>query len=60
MSDREWLFYISDMLKFSQNVLTYSDGLEQGTFEQSGLNYDATVRNLELIGEAARHIPDEI
>ena len=60
MSDREWLFYISDMIKFSQNVLTYSDGLEQSTFEQSGLNYDATVRNLELIGEAARHIPDEI
>lgn len=60
MSDREWLFYISDMIKFSQNVLTYSDGLEQAAFERSGLNYDATVRNLELIGEAARHIPDAI
>lgn len=60
MSEREWLFYISDMLTFSQNVVTYSDGLAQTDFEQSGLNYDATVRNLELIGEAARHIPDEI
>lgn len=60
MSEREWLFYISDMITFSQNVLTYSDGLEQATFEQSGLNYDATVRNLELVGEAARHVPDEI
>jgi len=60
MSDREWLFYTSDMIKFSQNVETYSDGLDQTTFEQSGLNYDATVRNLELIGEVARHIPDEI
>ncbi|NNM70063.1 MAG: DUF86 domain-containing protein, partial [Gallionella sp.] len=26
----------------------------------SGLNYDATVRNLELIGEAATNIPDEV
>ena len=26
----------------------------------SGLNYDATLRKLELIGEAATHIPDEI
>jgi len=60
MSDREWLFYISDMIKFSQNVETYSDGLDQTAFEQSGLNYDATIRNLELIGEAARHISDEI
>jgi uncharacterized protein with HEPN domain len=24
------------------------------------LNYDATLRNLELIGEAATHIPDKI
>jgi len=60
MSEREWRFYISDMITFSQNVVTYSDGLEQAAFEQSGLNYDATVRNLELIGEAARHIPVEI
>ena len=60
MSDREWLFYISDMITFSQNVLTYSDGFEQDAFEKSGLNYDATVRNLELIGEAARHIPDDV
>ena len=26
----------------------------------SGLNYDATIRNLELIGEAAMNIPDEV
>jgi uncharacterized protein with HEPN domain len=26
----------------------------------SGLTYDATLRNLELIGEAATHIPDEV
>jgi uncharacterized protein with HEPN domain len=24
------------------------------------LNYDATLRNLELIGEAATHIPDDV
>ena len=60
MSEREWLFYISDMITFSQNVLAYSDGLQQKEFETSGLNYDATVRNLELVGEAARHVPSEI
>ena len=35
-------------------------GLDQAGFVSSGLNYDATVRNLELIGEAATHIPEEI
>jgi len=44
----------------AENVLTYSEGFDQATFESTGLNYDATVRNLELIGEAASHIPDEI
>ena len=29
-------------------------------FVASGLNYDATVRNLELIGEAATHVPDAV
>jgi uncharacterized protein with HEPN domain len=31
--------------------------MDQNRFVQSGLNYDATLRNLELIGEAASHVP---
>lgn len=57
---REWHFYIGDMVDFAYKVLAYSDGLDQATFVASGLNYDATLRNLELIGEAATHVPDEI
>lgn len=60
MSDREWRFYLHDMLRFAENVSAYCDGLDQVVFETTGLNYDATVRNLELIGEAAIHIPSEI
>jgi uncharacterized protein with HEPN domain len=32
--------------------------LDQAAFVASGFNYDATVCNLKLIGEAATHIPD--
>ncbi len=60
MSEREWRFYLDDMLGFAENVLAYTDGFDQDTFVATGLNYDATVRNLELIGEAATHIPSEI
>ncbi len=60
MSDREWLFYLNDMVSFAENVLTYCDGFDQTSFESTSLNYDATIRNLELIGEAATHIPSEI
>lgn len=60
MSEREWRFYLGDMISFAEKVLVYTEGLDQTAFVASGLNYDATVRNLELIGEAATHIPVEI
>jgi uncharacterized protein with HEPN domain len=59
MSKREWKFYIKDMISFAENVITYSEGFSSEGFEHSGLNYDATIRNLELIGETATHIPSE-
>lgn len=52
---REWRFYLGDMIECAEKVLAYSDGFDQAGFVNSGLNYDATVRNLELIGEAATH-----
>ena len=60
MSEREWRFYLDDMIGFAENVLAYTSGLDQAKFESLGLNHDATLRNLELIGEAATHIPDEV
>ena len=36
------------------------DGLTQTDLKSDGLTYDATLRNLELIGEAATHVPDEV
>lgn len=63
MSDavqREWRFYLDDMIGFAEKVIAYTQGLDQDGFVTSGLNYDAAVRNLELIGEAATHIPDTI
>ncbi|PLX80898.1 MAG: nucleotidyltransferase [Desulfuromonas sp.] len=63
MSDagkREWRIYIDDMINFCGKVLTYTEGLDQDGFVGAELTYDATLRNLELIGEAATHIPGEI
>ena len=59
-ADREWMFYLDDMIGFAEKVIAYTDGLDQESFVNSGLNYDATIRNLELIGEAATNIPDEV
>jgi uncharacterized protein with HEPN domain len=48
------------MIRFSEKVVTYTHGMDQDAFVGSGLTYDATLRNLELIGEAATHVPDEV
>ncbi len=57
---REWRFYLDDMMRFSVKVLAFTEGLDQASFVAMELNYDATLRNLELIGEAAGHIPEEV
>lgn len=62
MSDgvREWRFYVDDMIAFAEKVLAYTAGMDQPAFVASSLVYDATLRNLELIGEAATHVPDDV
>ncbi len=57
---RSWRFYIQDMIEFSERVLAYTAGLDQDTFVADRFTYDATLRNLELIGEAATHVPNEV
>jgi uncharacterized protein with HEPN domain len=56
----EWKFYIDDMIGFAEKVIVYTDGLNQERFAAGGLTYDATLRNLELIGEAATHVPETV
>ena len=57
---REWRFYIQDMIGFCENVLSYTHGLDQAAFLADRRTYDATLRNIEMIGEAANHIPDDV
>jgi uncharacterized protein with HEPN domain len=58
--EREWRFYLDDMIGFAEKVLSYTHGVGRADFERGGLVYDATLRNLELLGEAASHIPEEV
>lgn len=48
------------MIGFCEKVVAYTAGFDQARFVASGITYDATLRNLELIGEPARHVPDEV
>jgi len=56
---REWRFYVEDMVVFCDKVLSFTQGLDSSLFRADAMRYDATLRNLELIGEAATHVPNE-
>ena len=57
---REWRLFVADMIKFCEQVLAYTRGLGQAEFLDDHKTYDAVLRNLELLGEAATHVPQRV
>ena len=56
LPDRQWRFYVEDMIGFCDRVRRFNAGVSRENFTADPMRYDATVRNIELIGEAATHI----
>lgn len=52
--------YLDDIREACERIMRYSQGLDLNQFVQDEKTFDAVVRNLEVIGEAAKHIPPEI
>ena len=57
---RGWHLYIEDMLACGERLLSYTEGMTQAAFITDSRTYDAVLRNLELIGEAATHVPVDV
>lgn len=57
---RDYRLYLEDIQKSCEKVLRYACGLSLAQFVSDEKTFDAIVRNLEIIGEAAKHIPPEI
>ena len=57
---RKWRFYVTDIIEFAEKVISYTGGKNRAAFVAHALTYDATLRNLELIGEEATHIPNAV
>jgi uncharacterized protein with HEPN domain len=57
---RDWRSYLGDMLVACERVSRYVGGRSREAFLADELVYDAVVRNLEILGEAAKHIPDDV
>jgi len=52
--------YLSDILEAIQNIEVYTKNMGFEDFRKSKMARDAVIRNLEIIGEAVKNIPDDI
>ena len=57
---RDYKAFIDDILEAIQRIDHYTDGLDIEEFSESQLHQDAVIRNLEIIGEAVKRLPDEL
>lgn len=57
---RDYQFFVADIRKCCEKVNSFTAGMDQTQFEADERTYDPVIRNLEIIGEAAKNIPDEI
>lgn len=55
---RDWTFFLEDILDCALQVATYTKGMKLEEFCTNRLVFDAVLRNLEIIGEAAKNLPD--
>jgi uncharacterized protein with HEPN domain len=56
---RDVSVYVADMLDSARRVERYSRGLDLEAFRQHDMVYDAILRNLEVLGEAAKGVPEQ-
>ena len=60
MSKRDWKLYVEDVLECIKKVEKYIGDMDFTLFEKDDKTVDAVIKNLETIGEATGHIPDDI
>src|ERR1039458_3010414 len=59
MSNRPADLLLDDIRESIAKIERYTAGLDRAGFEADEKGVDAVVRNLEIIGEAARQMPEE-
>ncbi len=60
MPRRNWKMRINDILECVAKIQRHTQGFGFDEFEADDKTVDSVLRNLEIIGEAARHVPREV
>jgi uncharacterized protein with HEPN domain len=57
---RDPRLFLEDIRESCEKILRYTRGLDFEQFRGDEKTFDAIVRNLEIIGEAVKHLPQEL
>ena len=57
---RDATLFLEDMLEACEKVARYVEGVSREQLVAEEMRMDAVVRNIELLGEAASQLPDEV
>ena len=60
MNKREYMDYLNDILDATADVASFIKGMRYKEFILDRKTLNAVVRSIEIIGEAAKHIPKSI
>ena len=56
---RDESLYLGDIQESCEKILRFTTGMTYKEFIHDELHFDAVLRNLEVIGEAVKNIPEE-
>jgi uncharacterized protein with HEPN domain len=56
---RSWKLFLQDIIDSGSKVIRHTEQVSYEEFVSNEILYDAVIRNLEIIGEAAKKIPED-
>jgi uncharacterized protein with HEPN domain len=59
-SSRRWKYRVHHILEAIEKINQYTIGMDSASFAANSMVTDAVLRNFQIIGEAARSVPDDI
>lgn len=60
LPEERWHLRVRDILDAVARISEYLEGMSPEAFYEDQRTIDAVVRNIGIIGEAARHVPDDV
>lgn len=60
MSFKDWRVRVEDMIEAIERIRRYADGMDVKAFVADDRTIDAVIRNLEILGEAAKRVPSQV